>query len=69
MAKKLEACYYGDRKVIYLHIAPPSNYPQKHLSVYGHPFTRVIQVVDEALKKAFGKTGAGRPPGRRKKKK
>lgn len=62
----LEPCYYGDRKVIYVHVRyPDMKFGQKMVTVYGKSFAEVYRVIDAAMTKAFGKVGANRPLGRR----
>ena len=62
----LEACYYGDRKVIYVQIRyPDQKRGSKLVSVYGHSFKEVLRAIDQGLTTAFGKVGAKRPTGGR----
>ena len=60
---RLENCYYGKRRVIYVTIASVDRRRCKNLSVYGHDWDRVLKAVDAGLTKEFGKTGRkGRRP-------
>ena len=62
---KLNSCYYGERRVIYIRIGYPDHKNgQKLVSVYGHTLDQVIRVVDKGVTEAFGKVGANRPKGR-----
>lgn len=59
---KISACYYGDRRVIYVKIQHPDPVNgNKMLSVYGHSMKDVLKAIDEGLTRAFGKVGKGRP--------
>ena len=43
----LEACYYGDRKVIYVQIRYPDHKNgSKLVSVYGHSFKEVVRAIE-----------------------
>lgn len=64
MAFKIEPCWFGDRKVIYVQVEDPSHKGsgrQKHFVVYGHSLDRVTSEVFNALGKIFGWHGGGSP--------
>lgn len=61
---RLEPCYYGHRKVVYVAITSVDRKQSRNLSVYGHSHDQVVRAIDEGLSARFGKTGAPRPKGR-----
>lgn len=64
MAFKIEPCWFGDRKVIYVQVEDPSHKGsgrQKHFVVYGHSLDRVTSEVFNALGRIFGWHGGGSP--------
>ena len=72
-AFKVDPCWFGDRKVVYVRVELPDHKgpgAAKHFVVYGHSLDKVSEKVFASLAKEFGWHGgghrrAGRPPKKR----
>lgn len=73
MAFKIDPCWFGERKVVYVQVEEPNHRGrgrQKHFVIYGHSLDRVASEVFQGLAKVFGWHGGGsqrrgRPPKKR----
>lgn len=62
MTFKVDPCWFGERKVVYVQVEEPHHKGsgrQKHFVVYGHTLDKVATEVFRGLAKVFGWHGGG----------